>query len=404
MLLSALRYRKCVIVTTAERSSVITSLFLIAACCAPGLSLQTGQSPHNEILNKQLLLAAARAGGDYLVRMQKPDGSFHYYYNVAEDRFESRTYNIVRHAGTAWSLLDLFEETRDPRYLESARRAAQLLTTRFRPARKGLALYVLDYDGKAKLGASGLAVAALTRLLRFDPNRHTRAKAKRVADLIMILQKPDGSFKTRYKIKSSDPDGPESLYYPGEAMLGLVRLFELTHDRRLLLAARRGADYLVRTQRKMNSLPPDAWLMQALEALYNVRADKSYADHILALADSMLAVQYDAESPTGYAGGFGPGEPRVTPAASRAEGLLAAYRIARATRDARLSKIEASLKASAAFQLGFQIGGPFAKDVSIANPSRASGGFYEDASSPRIRIDFVQHNVSSLLGIAKSLY
>ena len=102
------------------------------------------------------LIAAARAGGDYLVRMQKPDGSFHYYYDPAEDRFESRRYNIVRHAGTALSLLDLYAATRDGRYLASSRRAITFLKTRFRAARSGQSVYVLDFDGKAVAGLDQL--------------------------------------------------------------------------------------------------------------------------------------------------------------------------------------------------------------------------------------------------------
>src|SRR6185503_819871 len=66
--------------------------------------------------NRARLFSAARAGGDYLVRMQKPDGSFHYSYNAAADQVERRTYNIVRHAGTAMSLFDLYGATREPRY------------------------------------------------------------------------------------------------------------------------------------------------------------------------------------------------------------------------------------------------------------------------------------------------
>jgi hypothetical protein len=92
-------------------------------------------------LNRDRLLLAARSGGDYLIRMQKPDGSFHYYYDAGTDRFESRRYNTVRHAGTALSLLDLYAATRDNRYLASSRRAIGFLKTRFRSARSRGAVY-----------------------------------------------------------------------------------------------------------------------------------------------------------------------------------------------------------------------------------------------------------------------
>jgi len=348
------------------------------------------------------LIAAARAGGDYLVRMQKPDGSFHYYYDPAEDRFESRRYNIVRHAGTALSLLDLYAATRDGRYLESSRRAITFLKTRFRAARSGQSVYVLDFDGKAKLGASGLALAALARQIQLDPKSADRQSATRLANLILALQRKDGSFVMRYQLQSVDEQGIDSLYYPGEALLGLIRLFKLNGDRRLLKTARRGAGFLIEAQRQMDPLPPDAWLMQALGDLYNAGPQTQYADHAIALAEAIIAEQYDDNDHAGYAGGFGPGPPRATPAASRAEGLVPAYRLARSIGDARASKISAALKACARFQLAQQF--THENSGSLPNPARAAGGFREGLTSPKIRIDFVQHNISSLLGIAEALY
>jgi hypothetical protein len=182
----------------------------------------------------------------------------------------------------------------------------------------------------------------------------------------------------------------------------LVRLFRLNGDKRLLDCARRGADFLVASQRMLDVMPPDAWLMQALEALYNIGHERRYADHTIALAEAMIAEQYTGTAPAGYSGGFGPGPPRATPAASRAEGLASAYRIARSSGDASSSKIAASLKASAEFQLAQQI--TARNSGSLPNLRRAAGGFREGLTSMKIRIDFVQHNISSLLGIAETLY
>lgn len=348
------------------------------------------------------LLAAARAGGDYLVRVQKPDGSFHYSYDAAEDRFDPRAYNIVRHAGTAFSLFDLYRATRDARYLEAARGAVNYLKTRFRPSHAGDALYVLDNDGKAKLGANGLALLALTRQMELDPKSADRGSAVKLANLILLMQRKDGSFESYYRIRGDEPRGVASLYYPGEAIFGLVELFRLNGDRRLFDSARRGAEYLIESERRMAALPPDAWSMQALEALFGIERALVYVGHAIALAEAMIAEQYTEQEAPVYAGGFRPGLPRATPSASRAEGMLAAYRLARAAKDPRASKIAAALISSARFQLSQQ----FDRDNSffLPAPGRAAGGFREGITAMRIRIDFVQHNISSLLGIAGSLY
>jgi hypothetical protein len=359
--------------------------------------------PTNQIqLDKARLQASAKAGGDYLVRMQKADGSFHYYYDAAKDHFENRTYNILRHAGTAYALFELYAATKDSRYLDSANRAVQFLKTRFRPSPKKNAVFVLDFDGKAKLGANGLALLALAKQMEVDAKSAAREDARRLANMILSLQNSDGSFESYHPVKGDEPDGGVSLYYPGEAILGLLRWYRFDEDKRWLEAARRGADFLITEQSQVQPLPPDAWLIQALEALTNLGFKKTYLDHALALADTMVGTQYSEEDSVYYAGAFKPGVAKATPAASRAEGLLAAYRLADRLRDWRAGKFAVSLKACARFQLSQQ----FSDDnrYHLPNPESAHGGFQESLEDLHIRIDYVQHNISALLGIAEALY
>jgi hypothetical protein len=353
-----------------------------------------------DVITKARLNASARAGGDYLVRMQKQDGSFVYSYDAGTDGLTEREYNIVRHAGTAFSLFQLYESTHEPRYLSSANRAIAFLRGWFRPASENSGVYVLDNDGKAKLGAAGLSLLALTRQLVLDPKSGDRAHSEQLARFLLSMQRKDGSFQSYFALRGDEPVDSISLYYPGEAILGLVSLYKITADRRLLDSARRGANYLIESQRKMKELPEDAWLMQALEALHGIGGEKLYADHALSIAEAMMADQYRSDGPPGYAGGFGPGVPRSTPAASRAEGMLAAYRLARKVKDSRSQTIAESLRAAARFQLSQQ----FDRDNSffLPNPGRAAGGFKAGVTSLRIRIDFVQHNICSLLGLAET--
>jgi hypothetical protein len=116
----------------------------------------------------------------------------------------------------------------------------------------------------------------------------------------------------------------------------------------------------------------------------------------------MISSQYTEEDAPEYAGGFSPGVPRSTPAASRAEGILAAYRMAKAANDERAAKLASALRLAARFQLAQQFGDD--DPYHLPNPQRARGGFREGLDELRVRIDFVQHNISALLGIAETLY
>ncbi|MEW6126169.1 MAG: hypothetical protein AB1757_03825 [Acidobacteriota bacterium] len=365
-------------------------------------AVNQNRQPARILLDKAQLIASAKAGGDYLVRLQKADGSFHYYYDAARDKFETRTYNIVRHAGTAYSLFELYAATKEARYLEAANRACRFLKTRFRPAQKKNAIYVLDFDNKAKLGANALALLALAEQMEVDAKSANREDARKLANMILTLQNPDGSFESYHSIKGDEPDGNVSLYYPGEALLALIRFYKFDDDKKWLEAARRGADYLQQAQSKTKPLPPDAWFIQALEALNKLLFNQKYFDHALAIADSLIATQYSEEDSVYYAGAFSPGIPRVTPTASRAEGLLAAYRMAELVKDWRTTTIALSLRACARFQISQQFTAD--TDAHLPNPQRALGGFRESIDDFHVRIDYVQHNISALLGIAETLY
>lgn len=351
-------------------------------------------------LNRERLMASARAGGDYLVNMQRDDGSFYYTYDAVTDRAKTNEYNIVRHAGTTFSLFDLYAVTKEPGYLEAANLGMAFLKTRFRPAAVSNAVYVLDNDGKAKLGANGLALLALARQIELDPSSADRTAATQLANQIVAMQQPDGSFISYHPIIGDEPEGDVSIYYPGEAILGLVEFYRVgSKDPMLVSVAHLGAEYLIKSQREMPELPPDAWLMQALEALHKHRAEPKYIEHAIAVAESMIAQQYDSEAPERFIGGFGPLEPRVTPAAARSEGILSAYRLARAAGDPRAAKLAAALKASARFQIAHQFTREDASWLPAAET--ALGGFRGSLSSTRVRIDYVQHNISALLGLAQ---
>jgi uncharacterized protein YyaL (SSP411 family) len=349
------------------------------------------------------MLAASRAGGDYLVRMQKDDGSFHYIYDAAKDEIDRRSYNILRHAGAACSLFDLYAATHNRSYLEAAGRAVNFLKSRFKPAAEPESVYVLDDDGKAKLGANGLALLALTKQIELDPDSGDQRHAQQLARHILAMQNADGSFRSYDRIRGDEPEGSASLYYPGEAILGLVSLHSLTPgDSEFIDAARQGATYLIQSQRQMKALPPDAWLIQALEALYKLNPEGEYLTHALLLSETMIREQYRSDAPKGYAGGFTSDDPpRSAVSGARAEGLVAGYRLAEAAGDARAVSLAVALRASARFQLAQQFG---PSDASwLPNADRASGGFRESLTSTLIRIDYVQHNISSLLEYAETL-
>jgi hypothetical protein len=185
-------------------------------------------------------------------------------------------------------------------------------------------------------------------------------------------------------------------------MLGLLALHKINGDKQLLDSVMRGADYLIDSQRKMKELPPDVWFMQVLEILFKSGNQRKYADHAIALAEAIIGNQYGEGSTPGYEGGFGPQDPSAASTAARVEGLLAAYRIAHRMKHPKAPKIAESIRAAVEFQLSKQ----FTPENSYFFPrrERVAGAFPESMTSMSIRIDYVQHNISALVGAARTLY
>ena len=244
-----------------------TSAWVEDATRTRALPLVQGVVPVDSV-DRGRMLASARAGGDFLLRIMRDDGSFKYTVDPWLGVEARSAYNIVRHAGTAAALFEVAGATGDDRYLRGALRAMAFMDGWYRPGdQEGLA-YVLDKDGKGKLGAFGLALLALSRKLEAAPEAADRERALQLGRQIVAMQQPDGSFDSYLSIRGDEPDGSVSLYYPGEAMLGLARSPLLGIDEGFLAAAHRGADYLIASRAGKTKLPPDAWLMQALDVLY----------------------------------------------------------------------------------------------------------------------------------------
>jgi len=105
-----------------------------------------------------------------------------------------------------------------------------------------------------------------------------------LARFIMAEQYADGHFRAN----SDLPEEPgrkrkrEPIYYPGEAILALTRLYAVDPQSAYLDAARRGADWAIHT-RDANATEDtqehDHWMAYACNDLYRATSDPSYLSH-----------------------------------------------------------------------------------------------------------------------------
>lgn len=352
------------------------------------------------------ILDACRIGGDFLIKIQQPNGKWYYGYDVGKDRLDKDDYNLLRHAGTTYSMYQLYDVTRDPRYLDSANAGLRWLRTVIEADPADPERLFVREPHNIKLGGAGLALMAYVEKRRVAGWDSEDARvAAGLARHCLLSQKDDGSFRDYHGIAGVQAKTRRSIYYPGEAMLGLIRYHQVFPERADVLdAVRRAAEHLIDDRWTIFGLrfnvPPDAWLMLALEELHEADPNPKYADYCFRIARGMEFEQLGAKWGLDHAGGYYPAPPQVTPAGSRSEGLTAAWLLAKRLGDERIAdEIRETVLRSARFQVERVIRSEFV--ALYPSPPRALGVFRHSPVSNSMRIDYNQHNISGLLIAAR---
>jgi hypothetical protein len=404
------------------RLAATVSLLPLAACAEPSAP-SSGPSPPSPLAPPrgpaaerpaaerrrsdpapEVLLERARLGGDYLTRVVLPEGRFVYSYSPETDS-EEGGYNMVRHAGTVYAMLDLWRTTRGPELLAAAERALDYLLECIVPfGREDDGLRAVAFDGTLKLGSAALAALALAEHCRATGARTHLPAAQGLCRYLRASQRPSGEFLHQREYPSGKPRDFVSDYYSGEALFALTRVYSLDRDPGWLDAAESGARYLIETRdgaRPEAEILHDHWLLYALNELHRERPLPLYAEHALRIARAILPQQNRAPLEPAHLGShYDP--PRSTPTATRTEGLLAAHELAlRAGRSEEARAILEAAALGARFQLETQVVPE--RGLRVRNPGRALGGFTRSLADLEIRIDYVQHNVSALIALHRAL-
>src|ERR1700722_1761759 len=213
---------------------VVFAPLRIASQASGGSSKDAGiangySAPTEAEVNRAISLATG-----YLERACDPDGRFAY--SVAMSAGEqSEPYNIVRHAGAIYALTLVPSSSPDDHALDAALRAASFLRSYYLgPGERPDQLVVWSRPQPnrsiADLGATGLALVALAAIDKEKPNAIPLEDLEAMGHFLLFLQRSDGSFVSKYRAGIGPDENFNSLYYPGEAALGLISLYEIDRN------------------------------------------------------------------------------------------------------------------------------------------------------------------------------
>ena len=230
-----------------------------------------------------------------------------------------------------------------------------------------------------------------------------------MGNFLRYMQKEDGSFYCKF-IPSAEgrSDRWKSLYYPGEAALGLLMLNERDPSPAWLNAAADAIANLACIRAGKTAVEADHWallatakLLPIYERSHRPLPRKAIVDHAIQICTSILnQAEQGPPIPTVY--GCFTHDGRTTPTATRLEGLLAALTFWPQDNDALRRRIKDHVKKGMSFLLSSQItqgqyAGAIPRGVHPlpeAHP-RFTQSFNRRVSE--VRIDYVQHALSAMI-------
>ncbi|MDB9314126.1 hypothetical protein PN462_13525 [Spirulina sp. CS-785/01] len=362
---------------------------------------------------------AIAQASDYLSRQIKADGQFEYRLNLDTTIKVKAKYNILRHAGAIYALASAYQKHPDAALKTALERAGNYLRNQsIAPLPGEESLLAVWSDPKingsnkprqAKLGGTGLGLVALLSLETITPNFTPLAELQGLGRFLVSMQKADGGFYSKYiPSRGGRMEDWQSLFYPGEAALGLLMLYERDNAEVWLNTAYKTLEFLARSREQATDIPIDHWALLATQKLFSLNildraAQNLLMTHAMQICEAILQTQVVSPQRPDYTGGFTKNG-RVTPTATRLEGLLAAITFLPQEGDWH-SRLETSITAGIEFLLRSQVktgafAGAFPRAIAKLKRDTPTARKFNRRVS-EVRIDYVQHALTALLQYAE---
>jgi hypothetical protein len=371
-----------------------------------------------EPVDPQRVREAIALATDYLRRITDENGRFTYLVNMDPSvSVDPRDYNIVRHAGTIYSLAMSNEVLPDPRTVEVMQRASaymrQCCVTQFEDGQMSA---VWDPpknpDSKKtpsyKLGGAGLGLVALAKLEQIAQGSVPLEELERLARFGQYMQMRSGEFYSNYRpSKGGRADPSQVLFYPGEMALGWLNLYQVKPSDEWIDDSLKGLTYLAELRADTGESESDHWALLSTAELFDVAGQahelprELLINHSLQISHAMLERSLVPQPLPEMEGALFPNGV-VTPTSTSLEGLLAALRYLPADHPI-VPHIESAAHRGIEFLVRAQVrDGPYAGAL-----PHAISRLPDDGGGPRtaefnrlateVRIDYVQHAMSAMI-------
>ncbi|MDE7363124.1 MAG: hypothetical protein K2N38_14470 [Oscillospiraceae bacterium] len=251
---------------------------------------------------KDTALRVVSTAAEYLSMQIGLDGKFDYGVYAASGK-EIAGYNMLRHTTSIWSLLCAYRLTGDKFLLVQAESAIGYMinnTVYKYPGKDGKenVVYLADKTHEeVKIGGNAVAIIVLTEYMKLTGTDMYKKLAIELGNGILeLFDERNGSFFHVLRYPSLAPrDKYRTVYYDGETVFALCRLFGLTTQSRFIETAKAAADRFIL---KNYTQYADHWVAYAMNELTKYLPKEKYLNFALENVVSNLKKIYD--QPTTY--------------------------------------------------------------------------------------------------------
>ena len=329
--------------------------------------------------------------GEWFLNNQN-ESFLEYEYYPFEKEYSGENHPL-REIASLWAIGHLGNFLDDARYDDLARKGFRYFENTFTKEPENGFLTVEVDPGNTKLGYSAFAILSL---LEIDDYVQKDYYLEKLAEGIQFQQKDTGEFMNFFfSDKNSGAD-----FYPGEALLALMTLYEYNGDVSLVETAQRAFPFYRDYWRDNKNTAFVPWHTQAYVKLHAATDDleraEELADFVFEMSDYMLAKHTNKETDQQACEGYYFTRGVVT--SVYLEGLNRAYELAEKVGDMERVEcygnfIREGIDAVIALQ--------FTKENDFGKPNHeeaAIGGFLGTLNGDSMRVDRNQHSAFALIG------
>ncbi len=230
--------------------------------------------------DKETALQVITTSSEYLSMQLELSGKFEYgVYPIYHKAIPS--YNILRHTSSIWSLVCAYRITGDRFILHQIECAlGYVVKNSFykykKPRNEENTAFIADLEKReVKLGGNGVAIIMLTEYMNATgSDRYKKLCIELGNGILELFDSESGEFTHVLNIpKLEVKDKMRTVYYDGEAVFALARLYGLTGDERWLNAAKTAVDRFIREDYTKHR---DHWAAYAVNELTKYAPEERY--------------------------------------------------------------------------------------------------------------------------------